>query len=568
MDTSLIDAALQALDLNKTRWARLPIATRIHLLDDIRKRVGAVAHAWVEAAAAAKRIPPDSQLVGEEWTSGPYAVATGAAAIAETLRRIDTGTPVLEGLPIRRLANGQVAVRVFPANSEDRLFLSGHTAEVWMQPGIDEADLEQSAASFYRTAKPAGSVALVLGAGNISSIAPLDVLTELFTHGAVAAVKLNPVNAYLGPFLEEIFGQLVEGGFVRFVYGGTDEGVYLTRHELVERIHVTGAGKTHDAIVYGAGEDGVRRKIADEPIISAPVTSELSAIGPTIVVGGEWSDADLRYQAAHIMSQKLHNHGFNCVACQVLVLPEEWDQADDLLDAMRAVVSQVGGRGAYYPGAVERYAAVVAAHPSAEVLTNGAGPVTFITDLDAAIADDVCFTTEFFGAVLGVVRLPGSDTEAFLDNAVTFVNETLEGNLGANLIIHPTTAKQDSFALETAIHDLRYGTIAVNSWVGVAFAMNRATWGAFPGNPRNDIASGTGVVHNSLMLEGTERTVVRGAFAPFPRTLRQGVFHAEPTPPYFITNRQAAHLGELLTEFAVSGSRKAAPAIVATAMRG
>lgn len=568
MDTRLIDAALETLAENRTRWARLPIATKIHVLDGIRSRVGIVARAWVAAATEAKQIPTDSQLVGEEWTSGPYALAAGAAAIADTLRRIESGTPVLDGFPVRKLPNGQVALRVFPANSEDRLFLSAHTAEVWMQPGIQEADLERSAASFYRQLEPDGTVALVLGAGNIASIAPLDVLTELFNYGAVTVVKLNPVNGYLGTFLEKIFEELIEGGFVRFVSGGTEEGIYLTRHEIIQHIHVTGAGRTHDEIVYGVGSDGEHRRAEDEPIISTPVTAELGGVGPTIVVGGCWSDADLRYQAEHIMSQKLHNHGFNCIACQVLVLPEEWDQADDLLDAMRGVVSQIGGRGAYYPGAIDRHSEAVAVHPNAEVLTSGSGPVTFITDLDPGVTEDVCFTTEFFGAVLGVVRLPGADTATFLDNAVAFANDTLAGNLGVNLIIHPATAKEDAIALEKAVADLRYGTIAVNSWVGVAFAVNRATWGAFPGNPRNDIESGTGVVHNSLMLEGTERSVVRGAFAPFPRTLRQGVIHTEPTPPFFITNRRAAHLGELLTEAVVSGSRKNIPAIVATAMRG
>jgi aldehyde dehydrogenase (NAD(P)+) len=568
MDTSPIDAALESLNKNKTRWARLPIATKLHILHGIRRRVGTVSHAWIAAAAEAKQIPLDSHLVGEEWTSGPYALAAGAASIAETLQRIDDGIPVLDGFSTRRLPNGQVAVKVFPANSEDRLFLSAHSAEVWMQPGIEESDLETSAASFYRIAEPEGSIALVLGAGNIASIAGLDVLTELFNNGAVTVVKLNPVNAYLEPYLEQIFSELVDGGFVRFVHGGTDEGIYLTRHDLIDHIHVTGAGRTHDAIVYGTGGDGDRRKAADEPVISTPVSAELGGVGPTIVAGGEWSEADLRYQAEHIMSQKLHNHGFNCIACQVLVLPEEWPQADELLEAMRLVVSRVGERGAYYPGAIDRHVEAVAAHEDAEVLTNGAGPVTFITNLEASMSGDVCFTTEFFGAVLGVVRLPGSNTGEFLSNAVAFANDTLEGNLGANLIIHPATAKQNADALETAIDELRYGTIAVNSWVGVAFAINRATWGAFPGNPRNAISSGTGVVHNSLMLEGTERSVVRGAFAPFPRTLRQGVVHTEPTPPFFVTNRQAAHLGELLTEAVVSGSRKKIPALVVTAMRG
>jgi acyl-CoA reductase-like NAD-dependent aldehyde dehydrogenase len=291
-------------------------------------------------------------------------------------------------------------------------------------------------------------------------------------------------------------------------------------------------------------------------------------VGPTIVVGGEWSDADLRHQAEHILSQKLHNHGFNCIACQVLILPEEWDQGDDLLDAMRSIVARLESRDAYYPGASDRHATAVESHPGSELLTDGAGPITFITDLDPMVRDDVCFKAEFFGAVLGIVRLPGSDVATFLENSVEFANDTLQGNLGANLIIHPSDARTNSTALETAIEHLRYGTVAVNSWVGVAFALNTATWGAFPGNPRNAIESGSGVVHNALMLERTERTVVRGSFAPFPRTIRLGVMHMELTPPFFITNRQASRLGELLTERAVTGSWKTLPAIAATAMRG
>ncbi len=568
MDTTQIDTTLSMLNANKTRWARLPVATKIYLLDTIRHRVGDVADAWVADAAEAKQIPPNSQLLGEEWTSGPYALAAGAGAIAETLRRIRDGIPVLEGYQTRTLPNGQLALRVFPANAEDRLFLSGHVADVWMRPGVTLDELEANAASFYRLDDPKGMLTLVLGAGNIASIAPLDVLTMMFNSGSVVALKMNPVNAYLEPYLEHIFQPLVAAGFLGFLNGGAEEGAYMTRNPLVEHIHVTGAAATHDAIVYGTGPDAERRKAEDDPEVMTPVTSELGGVGPTIVVGGEWSDADLRYQAEHIISQKLHNHGFNCIACQVLVLPESWEQADDLIAAMREVVRDIGERGAYYPGADERHAAVLKAHPEAEILSNGAGPITFITDLDPTVRDDVCFRTEFFGAVLGVTRLPGDSTESYLANAVAFANDTLEGNLGANLIIHPATARESADALESAIADLRYGTVAVNTWVGVAFAMNRATWGAFPGNPRNDIRSGRGVVHNSLMLENTERSVVRGSFAPFPRTLRLGVIHTEPTPPFFVTNRKAAHLGKLLTERAVTDSWKTLPAIVVTAMRG
>lgn len=567
MDTTTIDDALETLEANKTRWARLPMETKIYLLDTLRERVGEVSSQWVEEATRAKGIGPDSHLAGEEWTSGPYALAAGARAIAETLRRLKNGTPLLKGFPTRSLSNGQTAVRVFPANAEDRLFLSGHTAEVWMRPGVSAEDIEMSAAPFYRVPEPEGSVSVVLGAGNSASIAPLDALTELFTRGSVTAVKLSPVTDYLGPYFEHIFGTFIEGGFVRFLSGGVEEGTYLTNHEVVDHIHVTGAAATHDAIVYGTGPDAEDRKANDEPVISASITSELGGVGPTIVVGGKWSEADLRHQAEHILSQKLHNHGFNCIACQVLVLPEDWDQADDLLQAMRSIATEVEYRNAYYPGATDRHATAVASHPEAEILTDGAGPITFITDIDPTGSDDACFTTEFFGAVLGIVRLPGSDVPAFLQNAVEFANETLQGNLGANLIIHPADAKRNAAVLESAVHDLHYGTVAVNSWVGVAFALNAATWGAFPGNPRNDIESGSGVVHNALMLQGAERTVVYGSFAPFPRTVRLGVIHAEPTPPFFITNRQASHLGELLTERVVTGSWMTLPAIAATALK-
>ncbi len=41
--------------------------------------------------------------------------------------------------------------------------------------------------------------------GNISSIVPLDLLYKMFVEGAVGLVKMNPVNDYLGEYLEAIF---------------------------------------------------------------------------------------------------------------------------------------------------------------------------------------------------------------------------------------------------------------------------------------------------------------------------------------------------------------------------
>ena len=144
-------------------------------------------------------------------------------------------------------------------------------------------------ASFYCQTDPAGAIALVLGAGNIASIAPLDVLYKLYAEGRVCMLKMNPVNDYLGPIFEDIFADLARAGFVRFAYGGADVGEYLTHHDGVDEIHITGSARTHDAIVFGTGEEGRTRKASGQPLTTKRMTSELGNVSPTIVVPGPWS---------------------------------------------------------------------------------------------------------------------------------------------------------------------------------------------------------------------------------------------------------------------------------------
>jgi hypothetical protein len=46
---------------------------------------------------------------------------------------------------------------------------------------------------------------------------------------------------------------------------------------------------------------------------------------------------------------------------------------------------------------------------------------------------------------------------------------------------------------------------------------------SFPGHTPDDVQSGIGVVHNTLLLDGPERTVVRSPFHPAPQALLHGV---------------------------------------------
>jgi aldehyde dehydrogenase (NAD(P)+) len=102
----------------------------------------------------------------------------------------------------------------------------------------------------------------------------------------------------------------------------------------------------------------------------------------------------------------------------------------------------------------------------------------------------------------------------------------------------------------------------------VGFAAPAASWGAYPGHSIDDVQSGIGVVHNALLLENPERTVVRGPFRPSPRSLLNREFSLTPRPPWFVTNRTAEVTCRALTRFAARPSWAKLPGIMAAALRG
>jgi aldehyde dehydrogenase (NAD(P)+) len=567
-----LERDLEALAAHKDGWARLGVEEKIDLLVRVKRETANAAEGWVRAATQAKGIPDGSALAGEEWSSGPWALLYGLTQYVRTLRQIAAdGRVRIEKSAVRQAVNGQLVVDVFPSSLYDRLLLSGVSAEVWMEPDVTPENLDAHVASLYRNPNPVGKVALVLGAGNIASIAPLDVLYKLVAEGQVCLLKMNPVNEYVGPFLERAFQPLVERGFVRVAYGGADVGAWLSSHRLVEEIHITGSARTHDAIVFGAGPDAEARKAKNQPKNDRRVTSELGNVSPVVVVPGPWSAADLAFQAEHLATMKMHNGGFNCVAAQVLVLPETWSGSQALVDALKRTLRSIPNRVPYYPGAGQRQKDAVFAHPEAELLDDigsSGVPRTIVPSVASGKRDDMCFRTEAFGGVLGETRLPGDDARTFLTNAVSFCNDILWGTLGANLLVHPSTLKQLGDHFERALADLRYGCIAVNTWTGVGFLLSQGTWGAFPGHSLSDIQSGRGIVHNALLFDRPQKTIVRAPFYPFPRGLAHGSAALLPKPPWFVTNKEAHEVMRKLTNFEANPSPLKLPGIFASALRG
>lgn len=566
MDTRQVDQALAALGARKTAWARLPIRDKIRYLNRIRGLALTHAQRWADAETKAKQLTPGSPLIGAEaWITGPYGLVSWLTASMQTLTALDTGADLLAQVTTRYSADGKLIARVLPAGRYERLLFHGLTAEVWMQDGVTEQNLRENMAGFYRQASPDGGLALVLGAGNVSAIVPLDIADRMINCGQVVICKMNPVNDYLGPIFEDIFAPLIRDGYLTFAYGGGDLGEYLSHHDGVQAIHITGSAQTHDLIVYGPGQDGQRRKKADERVNGKPVTSELGGVGATIVLPGPWTQADFRYQAQHIATQKLHNSGHNCVAAQVLILPADWGGRDAILGHVRRQLDQAEDRTAYYPGTEQRLAALQHAAPDAETLGGGTRRL-LVPDADPA-QDHYGFRTEFFGPAMVATSLPG-DARQFLRRAVEFCNDRLYGTLSVNVIVHPATRARLGADFDRAIAGLRYGAIGINAWAAAAFLIPRAAWGAYPGHTYADVQSGIGAVHNALMFDKPLKTVVSAPFRPFPRS----VLHGEPTlfpkPPWFLTSKTAEATARKLTEFAAAPSPARLPGILTSALRG
>lgn len=566
MDTQLIDRAVTDLQGSKSTWASLDIREKLCMLSGLRTRAGEVARRWVEAAAEAKGLSMDSPLAGEEWIGGPYAFIDAMNALETTLERIASGDDVLAGFTAHTRPDGQVVVDVLPFAMSDRILFSGSSAQVWMNPEVTLESLPDTVASFYQEDRPSGSVCLVLGAGNVGSIPPLDVLYRLFAEGDVTMLKMNPVNDYLGEIFETMFEDFVEKGYVRFAYGGGEVGAYLTSHHDVDTIHITGSSATYNAIRYGTGEEGEQNRRADRPINAKPIVAELGGVSPTIVVPGDWSRADLKFQAQNVVTQKMNNSGFNCIATQVLILPASWDLADAFLDEIRATFAGLTDRDAYYPGASARCEAIV--NGSGTVETFGSNSMILVTGLDAEATDDAAFTTEYFAPALAVVALPSPDVPRYVAACTAFANDVLVGSLGASVIVHPRTEKKYLEAIDAMISGLRYGAIGINTWSASVYLLSRCPWGAFPGNVPSDIGSGVGVVHNALLFGESQKAVARSPFAPSHRTLTKGEIHMAPKPVFFVTNTQMHNIGERLVDYAMSGKTSDMLRIVSSAVRG
>jgi len=540
-----LEQALSVLKEHASSFARAPLADKVTWLRELGSRFCELGPRLVAAACAAKGVPLGSPLEGEEWVSGVVPIIRNLKQLANSLEQTRrAGVPSVESGRISFTAQGRVAVETTPHEWYDGLLYAPFRAKTWLAPHADVTELSQVQAAFYKQRTPEGRVALVLGAGNVASIPVLDVIYKSFVEGAVCVLKMSPVNAYLGPIFELAMAPLISRGFLRIVYGGPEVGAHLVAHPAIDELHITGSAETHDRIVWGrAGSERAERKKQGTPLFAKPVSSELGNISPVLLVPGKYSDAELTTMARGLAGMVVQNASFNCNAAKMLITPKGFAQREALLTRLKAELAQIAPRNAYYPGAETRYAALTkdAAHVTCiGDASPGQLPWTLITDLDP-LSSAAQFNVEPFCSILSEVSVGSADPVEFLASATEFANERLWGTLNAMLYVTPETERDSSLsnALEVAIAELRYGTVAVNHWPAAGYALATAPWGGHPSVTLKDVQSGMGWVHNTLLFDAgaIEKTVQRGSLRVFP------------PPPYFPGHRSLHLLGRALADF-------------------
>ena len=167
-------------------------------------------------------------------------------------------------------------------------------------------------------------------------------------------------------------------------------------------------------------------------------------------------------------------------AGKVLVMCSEWPQRSALMTRVKSILAALPSRTSYYPGASERHASFIAAHPDAILVegmsSSSASPVlpfVIIENVDSSKSDEMCFLIEPFCPVLSETclsakeagddvknSLSSEDVARFISRAVTFCNDKLFGSLSCNVLISnpqmdPRKDTVTAAAFEDALENLR-----------------------------------------------------------------------------------------------------------------
>ena len=529
-----IDRYITTLRTNSKEFNNISDLQLSSMLEEVISNIKEVAYFWSTICSDYKGTSK-TPAEGEEWLGGPFASVLATQYYIDTLQSNDD-------LSLKFYNKEDNSYKVFPNKFIEKLTIPFIDAKVYFNKSMSFDDINKFR-GFSKRYDIDPSITLVLGAGNYSSIPYLDVLYHLITRRSVILLKLNPVNDYLKPVFEKVFQNFIERGYLIVSTGNLNESKYMANHPGISHIHLTGSDKTFEDIVYGRQLNDNERKLKSLPKLNTKkITSELGNVTPFIIHPGNWTTSDIKYQARKIVTGKLNNNGFNCIAAQVVVLPDGWGQTDTLIKYIKFYMNKAKDRNAYYPESIERLNKLEK-DKSYERVNNLSCVTPHLTrEIKAYNKYEL---DEVWSSALYFKRIEYSSPEDYSSRAINYCNKELWGNLGVSIIMKDHNRKLNSHILKNYIENLNYGTVVINEWAAIGYIIPQLPWGGFPGNKDNDIQSGQSIVHNSMLFESPLKGVVQTKF-------RISRFI---DPPWFITNRKARRLFKNLTYFQITNSK-------------
>lgn len=321
--------ALEKLHSKRAEWASLGYKEKAALLEGMRTRFRAIdLQKWSDEAVKAQGYDTSS-YVGEV-TSATEGIANAGSISGRLNGLIRTYKHLAEhGVPPQpksaARADGRLVSQVFPFDADDKKGQTGGagvTAEIWSTTGNGE--LQGLPAT-----QP--GLCLVLGAGNQSFLSLCDALYWLFVEGMVVILKHHPIRGFNRPIFDSICEELIERGyFTSTVDLGVAHASWLTSHELVDQVHMTGGVRTHDLIVWGTSPaEQAANKAAGTPVLTKPMSSELGCITPWAICpgGGEWSTAEIEHHAGALALPFISQSSCNCCSPKLVLLDRDWPHA-------------------------------------------------------------------------------------------------------------------------------------------------------------------------------------------------------------------------------------------------
>ena len=424
--------------------------------------------------------------------------------------------------------------------------------------------MHESRAAFYRGRRHEGRTVLILGAGNLTCLPAMDVVTKLFNEAKVCLLKMSPINAYAGPLDRggvrrgdpaRLPRRGVRRGGRRRLPGESSRRRRGASDRLQRNLRCPGVGTagTRAGVAQGArhaapdeaGDGGARQRVAR-------ARGAGSVPGPGAgLPGGEHrgrAGSQHRFQLQHAAGAGRRREGGPPGEVSSTRSSARW--VPHPLDLRTTPARRSVG------GASPGHAKVRGpwARPAPSRL-----PWTLLPGLDATDpTGDGIHGRTVLSDPLGdrsrqrrSTRIPGARGGLRQQPALGHAGR---GPRGPSLVAEGPANRRGSRASDRA-SSLWCRLDELVEWPSPSSSA-RPPWGAFPASTPSDIQSGTGWVHNTPMLEGIEKAVLRHPITVVPK------------PTTFPSHRTAHVVLRRLTRMEERASWTRVPGVIAAAMRG